>query len=233
VTRFAILASAVHDNELSHWEVIMRRSLTAIFAFAFAVACKDSTQPPLHLIENGSFETGDFTSWTTFDAPNSAGGFIVSADTIMPTSTLVVLEPPDSTYAAITDQGGGGTHVLYQDVSLPANRSAALHATIYLLNTATDYVIAATGGLAFDGGAANQQFRVDVMNPAAGVTDVGTGVLLNVYQTQPGDPLVSGYITLTADLTPLAGQTVRIRFAEVDNQNFFHAGVDAVDVVVN
>jgi len=210
----------------------MRRSLAAMIAFAFAVACKDSNQPPLHLIENGSFETGGFTGWTTFDAVNSAGGFIVSSDTIMPTSTLVVLEPPDSIFAAITDQGGGGTHILYQDVSLPANRSAALHATIYLLNTAGDYVIAATGGLAFDG-VANQQFRVDVMNPGAGVTDVSAGVLLNVYQTQPGDPLETGYLQLTADLTPFAGQTVRIRFAEVDNQNFFHVGVDAVDVVVN
>jgi len=211
----------------------MRRPGAVIIALVLAVACSDSNQPTLHLIQNGGFESGDFTGWTTFDAVNSSGGFIVSSDTIMPTSALVVLEPPESTYAAITDQGGAGTHVLYQDVALPANRTATLHVTIYLHNAAADYAIAATGGLAFDGGVANQQFRVDVMNPAAGVTDVGAGVLLNVYQTQPGDPLTSGYLELTASLTPFAGQTVRIRFAEVDNQLFFHAGVDAVDVVVN
>lgn len=209
----------------------MRRLVAVMLALAFAVAC-DSTQPTLHLIQNGGFETGAFTSWTTFDAAGGDTlGFIVSSDTIMPRSGLVVLAPPESIYAAITDQAGVGTHVLYQDVVLPADRTATLRATIYLKNGATDYVIAATGGLAFDG-AANQQFRVDVMNPAAAVTDVGAGVLLNVYQTQPGDSLVTGYRTLTANLTPFAGQTVRIRFALVDNQWFFHAGVDAVDVEV-
>jgi len=210
----------------------MRRPLLAIMALAFAVAC-DSTQPTLHLIQNGGFETGAFTSWTTFDAAGGDTlGFIVSSDTIMPRSALVVLAPPESAYAAITDQGGPGTHVLYQDVVLPADRTATLRATIYLKNTATEYVNAPTAGLAFDGGEDNQQFRVDVMNPAAAVTDVGAGVLLNVYRTQPGDSLVTGYRTLTADLTPFAGQTVRIRFALVDNLLFFHAGVDAVDVEV-
>lgn len=211
----------------------MLRPGTAIIALAAAVACSDSNPPTLHLILNGSFESGDFTDWTTFDVTGSTGGYIVTNDTIMPTSGLVVLEAPDSAYAAVTDQGGPGTHLLYQDVNLPAGRSASLRATVYVLNNAADYVIAATGGLSFNSGALNQQFRVDVMNPAAAVDDVGTGVRLNVYQTQPGDPLQSGYIELTADLTAFAGQTVRIRFAEVDNQGFFHAAVDAVDVIVD
>lgn len=77
----------------------------------------------------------------------------------------------------------------------------------------------------------NQQFRADIMNPAAGAFDVGAGVLANVYQTDPGDPLVSGYATVTFDLGAFAGQTVRLRFAEVDNQGNFNAGVDAVAVL--
>lgn len=210
----------------------MRRLAAVIMALGFAVAC-DSTQPILHLIQNGGFETGTFASWTTFDAAGGDTiGFTAYSDTIAPGSGAVVLAPPEGLYAAITDQGGGGTHVLYQDVVLPASRTATLRVTVYLSNHAADYVIAPTAGLAFDAGEENQQFRVDVMDPAAAVTDVGAGVLLNVFRTQPGDSLVTGYRTLTTDLTPFAGQTVRIRFSEVDNQGFFFAGVDAVDVEV-
>jgi len=211
----------------------MHRFGPLLMLLAVAVACGDSTAPTLHLIDNGSFETGTSAGWTTFDAAGSNGGFIIASDTILPTSNNVVLAPPESTYAAITDQDSQGTHILYQDVVLPADRHATLRATIYLRNLAADYAIAPTAGLAHDGGEANQQFRVDVMDPTAPLTDVGAGVLLNVYQTDPGDPLETGYIQLTADLTPFAGQTVRIRFAEVDNQLFLHAGVDAVDVEVS
>lgn len=211
----------------------MRRIAPLFMMLAVAVACGDSTAPTLHLIENGGFETGTFAGWTVVDvAGGDTVGFRVINDTLTPVSNHVVLAPPESTYAAITDQNGEGTHLLYQDVSLPEGRTATLRATIYLQNEAPDYVIAPTAGLAFDS-EPNQQFRVDVMNPAADVTDVGAGVLLNVYRTDPGDPLASGYIQLTADLTPFAGQTVRIRFAEVDNQNWLHAGVDAVDVEVS
>jgi hypothetical protein len=77
----------------------------------------------------------------------------------------------------------------------------------------------------------NQQFRADIMMPGSDAFDVGAQVLANVYQTDPGDPLVSGYSTVTFDLSAYAGQTIRIRFAEVDNQNFFQAGVDNVAIL--
>jgi hypothetical protein len=35
---------------------------------------------------------------------------------------------------------------------------------------------------------------------------------------------------MTFDLTPFAGQTVRLRSAEVDDQSFFEASVDAVTI---
>lgn len=212
----------------------MRPFAPLLVLLAAAVACGDSTAPTLHLIENGGFETGTFASWTVVDvAGGDTVGFRVISDTLTPVSSHVVLAPPESTHAAISDQDGPGTHLLYQDVSLPEGRTATFRATIYLVNIGADYVIAPTAGLAHDGGENNQQFRVDVMNPAAPLTDVGTGVLLNVYRTDPGDLAQSGYVQLTADLTPYAGQTVRIRFAEVDNMGYLHAGVDAVDVEVS
>ena len=57
---------------------------------------------------------------------------------------------------------------------------------------------------------------------------------MNAYRTQPGDPLVSGYNTITVDLTSLlqanVGETLRLRFAEVDNLLFLNVGLDQVDI---
>ena len=68
------------------------------------------------------------------------------------------------------------------------------------------------------------------MTTGSAITDVGAGVLLNIYQTQVGDPSVSGYTTITADLSAFAGQTVRLRITEVDNSGNFSFGVDGVSV---
>ena len=76
----------------------------------------------------------------------------------------------------------------------------------------------------------NQQARVDIMDPSAPVDGVGAGLLENIFVTSPGDPAESGYTTITADLGAYAGQTIRLRFVEVDNQNSFYFGVDNVQV---
>jgi len=75
------------------------------------------------------------------------------------------------------------------------------------------------------------------MDPLAPVFSVAGGdVLLNIYQTQPTDPTVSGYSLVSTDLTALLqaheGQILRLRFAEVDNQLFFQMGIDAVNLDV-
>ena len=59
-------------------------------------------------------------------------------------------------------------------------------------------------------------------------------MLLNLYQTNPGDPLVSGYNAFSFDLSALfaanPGQTLRLRFAETDNLAPFQFGVDNVSL---
>src|SRR5262249_27244193 len=79
----------------------------------------------------------------------------------------------------------------------------------------------------------NQQARVDVITTTANPFSVAPAdVLQTLFRTKVGDPLVSGYSTVTTDLTAFfnahAGQTVRLRFAEVDNQFYFQFGVDRV-----
>jgi hypothetical protein len=53
-------------------------------------------------------------------------------------------------------------------------------------------------------------------------------ILMNLYQTEPGDPPESGYQQVTADAGAYVGQSVCLRFAEVDNQFYFNVGIDDV-----
>ena len=55
-------------------------------------------------------------------------------------------------------------------------------------------------------------------------------VLAKVYQTLPGNPTKTPFATVTYDLTRFAGQTIRLRYGEVDNQGVFNAAVDAVSI---
>lgn len=74
----------------------------------------------------------------------------------------------------------------------------------------------------------NQQARIDIMDPDAPDFDIGAGVLLNVFQTNPGDPFSLGYTAVDFDLSQFAGSTVRFRAAEVDNIFVFNFAIDNV-----
>ena len=184
-------------------------------------------------VANGGFETNGgagsntFASWTVVDQPGGSGSWFAQTGTLSPQFGSPVLAPPEGTFAAMTDQGGPGSHIIYQDVTVPAS-GGTLSFSLYINNRAGAFATPAT--LDFTAGP-NQQFRMDIMSTAAPVTDVGAGVLLNVYQTKVGDPAVSGYTTILASLSSFAGQTVRLRFVEVDNAGVFNVGVDNVGII--
>jgi hypothetical protein len=136
----------------------------------------------------------------------------------------------------MTDQGGPGSHVLYQDFVVPAGvTSATLSFDLFINNLADDFYVPSPPTLDFSTPALNQQARVDLLLASSNPFSVAASdVLLNLYQTDPGDPLTAGYFTTTVNLTALlaanAGQTLRLRFAEVDNALFFNLGVDNVSL---
>jgi len=69
------------------------------------------------------------------------------------------------------------------------------------------------------------------MDPTAPVDSVAPGdVLASLFQTKVGDPASLAPTVMTFDLSQFAGRTVRLRFAEVDNQFFFEGSVDAVAI---
>lgn len=177
-------------------------------------------------IANGGFESGDFTGW--IKAESGVGAWSVYTGTAAP-GGLAVGSPPEGTHGATTSQSGAGSHVLYQDVALEAGSTHTLSLSIYWRNNVA-FVTPSPETLS-QTGSANQQYRVDVMRPSAPVTSVDPAdILASVYQSHAGDPLTQTPSQITADLSAFAGQTVRIRIAEVDNQSNFSAALDDVRI---
>jgi hypothetical protein len=187
------------------------------------------------LIVNGGFESG-FTGWTRVNAPGSEGTFAIQTGTTSPVNAAAVPSPPQGLSAAMSDAQGPGAHVLYQDFVVPLLLSSAvLEFDLFIGNRADAFYTPSTPTLAFGTPTLNQQARVDILRGGTDPFSVASAdVLLNVFQTQPGNPLVSGYTTINMDLTALLlanlGQTLRLRFAETDNVFTFQLGVDDVNL---
>ena len=197
--------------------------LTMLFVIGHAPAAMAAT------VANGGFETGSFTGWTLSDQPNGSGSWFVYSGTAAPLSGLTIPAPPQGAQAATTDQGGPGSHVLYQDVALEPASTHTLSFTLAYENRAG--LFSTPASLDFTD-IPNQQFRIDIMQPSAPVASVAAGdVLAAVFQTRVGDPASLAPTVMSFDLSPFAGRTLRIRFAEVDNQDYFRAQVDAVGIV--
>lgn len=192
--------------------------LFSLFALA-AVSLPASAQP---VIVNGSFETGNFNGWTVFQQPGSSGDwFVYEGAEFFP-----LPPPPSGQYAAVTDQTDPSSQILFQDIFVPGGQSALCSVIVYYFNSAGSFVIGP--GLAYTLGP-NQQARIDIISTDADPFTVSSGVLLNIFQTLPGDPNELGYTTLEFDLSPYAGTTVRFRAAEVDNQGEFNFAIDDLE----
>lgn len=187
-------------------------------------------------IVNGGFEAG-LSGWTKLDQTGSDGTFFVQSGAASPLNAFPVPSPPEGIRAAMTDAAAGGSHVLYQDIAIPLNVRGASLAFDAFVNSGNAFFAPANldwaatnrqGGLNL-----NQQARVDFLTTTADPFSVGSNdVLLNVFQTRPTDPTTAGYFTNSTDLAALfaahGGETLRLRFAEVDNVSFFNFGVDNV-----
>ena len=183
------------------------------------------------LLSNGDFEPG-LAGWTRADQVGSDGTWFLQSGTVSPVNGFAVPAPPGPTHAAMTDSQAGGSHLLYQDFTVPLTLSVAtLQFDLYINNHASAFFSPAT--LDFSLPTLNQQFRVDIITTSADPFSLGVAdVLMNIYRTQPGDPLVSGYATISVDLTAFLsshpGETLRLRFAEVDNVNFMSPWIVSV-----
>lgn len=203
-------------------------------AWALIAPCPNSLAG---IVVNGGFESG-LSGWTTADQLGSDGTFSIQSGLLSPVLGDLVPAPPGGLNAAMSDAGGPGSHVLYQDIFIPNTVGQfTLSFSLFVGNRGPFFATAnpATIGLDFSTPSQNQQARVDIVRVTANPFTVALAdVLQNLYQTKVGDPLISGYnsfnIDVSAVLAANAGQTVRLRFAEVDNLGPFQLGVDNVDI---
>jgi hypothetical protein len=183
---------------------------------------------PIGDLENGGFENGSFGGWTRVNQPGGSGNWFVYQGTTSPLSGHTIAAPPAGRFAATTDQGGPGSHVLYRDIKLRRGMTHKLSFYLYYRNLADDIFTRNTLDYRVE---PNQQYRVDILKPTASPFTVNPdAILATLFRTKVGDPNRLAPKRLTFDLTRFAGQTVRLRFAEVDNQFYFLASVDQVRV---
>jgi len=137
---------------------------------------------------------------------------------------------PGGTRAAMSDGEGPGSHVLYQDF-VASSGANTLSFDLFIGNRGDRFTTPAT--LDFSIAAINQQVRVDIIKTTADLFSLtAADILQTLYTSEVGDPLVSGYRTINVDVSGLLaandGQTLRLRFAEVDNLAPLQLGVDNV-----
>jgi hypothetical protein len=191
--------------------------------FAIALLTVGAAGAGANTVVNGGFETGDFEGWELINEPQPpTGSWIVYGGGGGPTP------PPQGEFAALTEQEDPGTHILYQDVPIEAGQPYLSMTVFYDSNwpitVPTPDTLEAAGGVD-----ENQQYRIEVMNPAAPLESVEpSDILATVFRTLDGDPASIDQRKVGVDLSAFVGQTVRLRLAEADNRGFFNAGVDSV-----
>lgn len=174
------------------------------------------------ILTNPSFETGNLNGWGTADVGDGAFAVLPAGAPLQ--SGLSAPVPPDGVFQAITDQGAPGAHVVYQEFEVPAGGQVEFD--LWWDNQAGVWFNA--GDLSPDGDF-NQHARVDLLTTGSDPFGTGGEVLDNLFTLDSG-PFQSGYEHFVFDISGFAGDEVRLRFAEVDNQFFFNFAVDNVVV---
>jgi hypothetical protein len=190
----------------------------AVFGAGFAGAAKK--------LKNGGFESGDFNGWTVdnLDSPSDNTWYVYSGTTT-PQEDDQISAPPQGEFAAITD-GGAATRILYRTLRLAKNKKHTLKMRVYYDNQNGAFFTPESLDWA---GTPNQQYRIDVLRRRAPIDSLDdSDILKEVFATEVGDPASLAPTRIGAKLTKFAGKKVKLRLAEVDNQFFFHAGVDGV-----
>jgi hypothetical protein len=188
-------------------------------------------------VVNGDFESGSLSGWHVREV-TGAGSWFAYKGTEPPIGrhrgAAPVQAPPQGVFAGIADQANPNTLILYQDVALETGFDHRLSLLAYY-DTYEPIAVPTPDTLSVDDevlqGQKNQQYRIDVIKLAAPIASLDpSDILRTLFQTTPGDPSKMSPTRLTANLSPYAGQTVRLRIATAVHEEVLNAGVDAVSI---
>ena len=194
-------------------------------------------------VVNGNFETGTLEGWQVHRVTESGNWFAYHESTDERPGTEPIADkrgdhppqaPPQGIYAAIADELNPDTLILSQDVALAPGQSHRLSLLAYY-SSSSPIAVPGSGTLSVDpevlAGEANQQYRIDVIKPGAPLETVDPAdILATVFRAVPGSPATMLPTRLSADLSPFAGQTVRLRFAVAAHEEVITAGLDDVSI---
>jgi uncharacterized repeat protein (TIGR01451 family) len=166
------------------------------------------------LVLNGGFETGTFTNWFKTNS-TTAGDWVINNGTYVPPGSDGTSQPFAGNYSALSEQTGPGTHVLYQDVTIPSGASSA---TLTWVDRIHNH---------------GSQFTTTSQYFHAEIRGTNNTVLQVAFTTKPGDPLITNWVARSFDLSSYIGQKIRVAFVESDSLGFFNVGLDNISVQVN
>ena len=192
-------------------------------------------------VANGDFERGNLSGWEKdYFPPNDPPigvWHVYDEPFVSPLraarGAVLVPAPPQGEFGAITEQGEESVQILSQVVSLKPNRRHKLRFQLAYFNNNGGSGRGGSGFITPDSltlAQENQQFRMDVVKPDAGIRAMGGAILDSVYRTRVGDRNRKGYGAVAANLTPYAGEQVRLRFAVAVTQAQLNVGIDAVKI---
>jgi hypothetical protein len=211
-------------------------STVATVAALASIALVGASGAAAATVVNGDFESGTLSGWQLQNEPSGlaeSGSWFAYSGTVSPLEPGIgppVPPPPAGNFAAITDQEGPGTHILYQDIAVEPGNAQRLSMLLYY---ASDALLATPEPhtLSFEE-FPNQQYRVDLVRPTAPLETVDPAdILATIFATKTGDPESRSPFLSTIELAPFAGQTVRLRLVEVDNGGFLWAGADSISIL--
>lgn len=205
----------------------MARRVTIIATLALLTLALAAAPSSAAGVVNGNFQQG-LTGWSVLTEDGSNGAWI----TYTGTSSSFGGGPYPSAIdgsSAISDQTGPMSSVLYQDVLLKSGYKHKLKFKYWYLNNDGQWSVPnplTYSRLAFP----NQQLVIDVLKGGAAPDSANASdVLATFLSTKPGDPIqVADWTDGQIDLSALAGQTVRLRFLNVNNQGNLRLGLDNV-----
>jgi hypothetical protein len=202
-------------------------------------------------VANGDFESGNLSGWHV-QRQTEAGDWFAYRGTEAPyggsgerAGAEPVQAPPQGRFAAIADEVNPDSVILWQDVALEPNASHLLALTAYYQS---DLPLATPSPNSLSvleeaiGNQANEQFRIDVIEPTAPLDTLDPNdILATLLDVGSGAAQKMKPTRLTADLSAFAGQTVRIRAAVTARpdperaqsgsvKGIVNAGIDAVSI---
>jgi hypothetical protein len=182
----------------------------------------ESATAQTELIVNGSFETGNFSGWTTTQpampfrpwmvtGAGQGGGF----------PSVHTTQPQSGVFSAWNGFDAGSPvpaqFTLFQNITIPAMNSAQL--------TWKDRV--SWNMRDFTGSTQPRLYQVQIRNPSTGA------ILQTIYSftAAPGTAGDTGWLTHTANLSAYAGQTIRLFFLQNIPEPFTGPGQFEIDSI--